>query len=283
MSWELFQKIVEQLRCFPRPLKRIQFIGLGEPLLNARLSQMIAELNHLRLFEKQVVVYSNGLLLDEKMTHALVTAGLTRLYISLQGLSAEQYKKNADVVVDFPQFLNQIRYFYGHRDNTKLHIKIIDALLEADDEARFYKMFGDICDEIFIEHLGLLQPAMVDVLSGVVDKRLNLYGQPLKNREVCPFAFYALQIDADGRLYPCPPAGVLPSFALTNISEMTLREFWDGRKRNDFLTQMLKKGRQSIEGCNICSSWNCINSDSDYLDTDREILLQRLQGRETVG
>ncbi|GHV47011.1 radical SAM protein [Synergistales bacterium] len=279
MSWDMFMKIVDQLSAFPKPLKHIQFVGLGEPLLNPKTPEMVKVLMERGIVEKQLDVFTNGYLLNEDVAHRLIDAGLTRLRISLQGLDAESYKKNCGVDLDFQAFLKQIKYFYDNRGDTKLYLKIIDAMLAPGEEKIFYDMFGNICDEIFIEHLGSLQIDMQDELTSI-DESFSLYRETIKTKDVCPFAFYSFQINALGDLYPCTPAGLPPSFLMGNIQNTTIAEFWQGKRRKSFLMKMLRDGRYSIPVCKDCTCWSAINSDSDFLDNDRKLLLRRLTGED---
>jgi radical SAM protein with 4Fe4S-binding SPASM domain len=277
MEWNTFLKIVEQLKEFGRPMKRISFTGLGEPLVNPETPDMVKMLQEEKLAETQVDLYTNGYLLDEKMTRRLVDAKLTRLRISLQGLSSEQYQKNAGANVDFERLLRQIAYFYQHRGDTVLYVKIIDAQLDEGQEEEFHAHFGDICDEIFIEHLALAQPAMGDY-EGRTDNVRTMFGEIAQERAVCHFPFYYIQIDAEGSVFPCPPLGLPLSFSLGNINTMSLKEIWNGKAHKALLTSMLEGKRKEFSTCHTCQNFKCFTDDADNLDDHRQEILKRLRG-----
>jgi radical SAM protein with 4Fe4S-binding SPASM domain len=69
-------------------LERVVLHGLGEPLLNARLPEIIALLREHNIW---VLFNSNALLLNEKRGRALITAGLSELRISLDGATPGTY------------------------------------------------------------------------------------------------------------------------------------------------------------------------------------------------
>ncbi len=41
MDYDLFRKVIDDLRKFPEPLKMLRLAANGEPLLNKRLPEMI--------------------------------------------------------------------------------------------------------------------------------------------------------------------------------------------------------------------------------------------------
>ncbi|GHV38924.1 radical SAM protein [Synergistales bacterium] len=280
MSWELFLEIVRQLKAFEKPIKRIAFTGLGEPLANPQTPDMVKILHQEKLASVQLDIYTNGYLLDEDMTHRLVDAGLTRLRISLQGLNSEQYRTVAGVSIDFDRLVRQIRYFYEHRKDTILYVKIMDAQLAEGQESEFHAIFGDICDEIFVEHLALAQPAMGDY-AGRTDDARTMFGEIAKERAVCHYPFFYMQIDAAGNVYPCPPLGLPMEFSLGNVNKESLRNIWEGETREKLLFDLLEKSHYGVPVCNVCQNYRCFTDDADNLDDRREEITVRLKEKRS--
>jgi radical SAM protein with 4Fe4S-binding SPASM domain len=276
MEWETFLHIIDQLKKFDQPIRRIAFTGLGEPLVNRRTPDMVKILQQEHLASVQVDLYTNGYSLDEEMAHRLADANLTRLRISLQGLNDEQYKKVCGVEVNFKRLRDKIAYFYEHRGNTILYVKIMDAQLEAGQEKEFFDMFGDICDEIFIEHLALAQPAMGNY-EGHTDNARTMFGEIARERAVCHFPFFYLQIDAEGNVFPCPPLGLPRSFSFGSAGKTPLKEIWTGKLRHALLTSMLKGERKKLEMCDGCQNFKCFTDESDNLDEKKEEILRRME------
>jgi MoaA/NifB/PqqE/SkfB family radical SAM enzyme len=80
------RQIVEQAP----DLRRVVLHGLGEPLLNARLPEIIALLRARNIW---VLFNSNALLLNERRGRALIEAGLNELRISLDGATPGMYAR----------------------------------------------------------------------------------------------------------------------------------------------------------------------------------------------
>lgn len=276
LEYDTFLLLAEQASAFPNRFKQILFTGLGEPLLNPRTPDMIKELNRLKLSEK-VEMYTNGTMLTREMTKRLVDAGITRLRISIQGVTAEKYKKVCGIDVDFDNLVSNIQYFYENKGNSLLYIKIIDSCLDSeDDQKRFYDLFGNICNEIYIEHLVLSQPTMGNY-DGRVDESLTLYGEQMVDKNVCPLMFYVLQTDAVGNVFPCTPLGLPTPFSLGNINETTLLDIWHGEKLKHLRKLHLENKRSVVPVCGSCQNFLCITHDTDNLDSDAQDILERIK------
>lgn len=278
MDMELFDKIVKDIMAFPTPVKRVCFSGLGEPLMNPRLPQMIQKLRRAG-FSGRIDVISNGSLLTHELSDALIEAGLDRLQVSIQGLNTEQYVENCGVAVDVNQLIEELSYFHekAQGTNTTLFVKIIDAMLNSDaDKDRFFEMFGHTCDTIFVEHLVVMEQQMGDH-GGRTDHTRNLNGEYVEKRIVCGVMFYFLQVNIDGETFPCSTPGLPNSFSMGCAKEKTLQEIWNGQRRHGLMCKNLKDGYVTIPACSQCSSCIAIADDTEYLDDCREEMLERLQ------
>lgn len=277
LDYEIFLKIAHQASEFPVPCKRVLLTGLGEPLMNPRIPEMVAILRDLGVAEKYEI-FTNAYLLSHEMSDRLLDAGLTRLRISIQGLHAEKYEEVCGVKIDYDRLVDNIRYFYEHRGDCTVYIKIIDAGLDGKtDEDKFFSTFGDICDDIFIEHFVKAQPSMGDY-EKKADNEYTFYGEESKFREVCPYIFYTLQTDAVGNVFPCPPLGLPLSFSLGNVIDTTLLSIWNGEKLRNLQLGHLRKKRATIPVCGTCTQYMCFTPEEDNLDKDAEDLIQRING-----
>ena len=88
-------------------LERVFLHGIGEPLLNKELFEMIRYLKQRRVY---VLFNSNGVLLDKRKQHDLIQAGLDELRISLDAASAKGYRniRNSD---QFEQVVENLKSF----------------------------------------------------------------------------------------------------------------------------------------------------------------------------
>ena len=86
LSWPHFRQIVDQ---FP-VLERVLLHGIGEPLLNAELTRMIA---HLTARGARVLFNSNAISLSPARAVALIASGLDELRVSVDATTVETYAR----------------------------------------------------------------------------------------------------------------------------------------------------------------------------------------------
>lgn len=274
---ELFARFVEQSKKFPNKFKRVLLTGLGEPLMNKNIAKMVEMVNKAGISEK-IEMFTNAALLNHKLSDDLINAGLTKLRISTQGTDAAMYKKHSGVDIDFDKFVSEIKYFYEKsRGKCRIYIKIMEEeLRDASDREKFFNIFGNICDEIYVENLVRLQPVMGNY-EGKVEKinfTKTVYGEEAKIRDVCPYIFYILQIDSEGNCYPCCPLSLPLSFSIGNINDAPITEIWNGKKHKDIMISHLCGNKCDL--CKKCTNYLCFTPDEDNLDMHKEEILERL-------
>ena len=86
LSWENFLRIAEQ---FPK-MERAVLHGIGEPLINRNLPQMIA---HLKQRGVTTLFNTNATLLNEEWGRKLIESGLDEMRCSIDGAKTETYAK----------------------------------------------------------------------------------------------------------------------------------------------------------------------------------------------
>jgi MoaA/NifB/PqqE/SkfB family radical SAM enzyme len=84
LTWDDFLRIIAQ---FPN-MERAILHGIGEPLLNKQLPQMI---NHLKGLGVYVLFNTNATLLDDRWARRLIEAGLDELRVSIDGADPKTY------------------------------------------------------------------------------------------------------------------------------------------------------------------------------------------------
>lgn len=254
MDYDLYTKSIEEISGFPDKLKVLRFVGIGEPLLHKRLPDMIRYAVE-RDVANVVEILTNASLLTPELSDSILTAGLTRLVVSLQGTTGERYREVSGVNIDFEKFVGNLRYFFENKGKVQMYVKIVDTALHGeDDEERFYQVFGDICDTMAVEHT-------VPIHSGVEYEGilkagttpLTQFGLPVTEVQICPQPFFTLQINPDGKIVPCY------SFEYPEImgdcNRQSIPEIWNGAKFHHFRRTMLD-GIKSA--CKVCSSCNII-------------------------
>ena len=278
MKLGLYKKIIDDLQEFSPSgssveiLKALHFAGLGEPLMHPNIVEMVCYAKE-RKVARVVDIVSNGALLTKEMIDGLVAAGLDRIRISLQGLDADMYKDMSDVVIDFEQFRSNLRYFYEHRGNTKIYIKIMDVSLKERSEAEFLDLFADFADDVAVEKLC---PLVDDIdYEGDFSQEEFIYtmnGNLVKNAEICPQPFYTMQINPAGECIPC--CTIERPLSVGNCVEQPLREIWSGTMLNMFRRKQLERKKNEFPVCRKCTQYKYGMFPEDILDDDAEKILE---------
>lgn len=252
MSYELFEKAVEQLEEFNGEIKVINITGFGEPLLNPRIADMI-KLAKDKKVAQRIELVTNGSMLTPEMSDKLTKAGLDLIRISIQGLTKQAYKRISGVNIDMNRYLENLLYLYKNKGNTKIYIKMLGETLESSEtEEDFYNMFGECCDNIAIEHLVPVMPG-VDY-SKVTDTNITtgMVGYKNDNIFACPRAFYMLTVNTDGLVRPC--CNYDPPIIIGDITKERLLDIWNGKKMREFRVNQLKNGIKSNLVCKECQT-----------------------------
>jgi radical SAM protein with 4Fe4S-binding SPASM domain len=248
MDFDLFQKVVDDLAQFPEKIKVLRFVGIGEPLLHPKIVDMIRLASETGVADV-IELITNASLLKPDASAALVSAGLNRLVVSLQGTSGAKYSEVCGKTLDFDAFVKNLRHFYDHRSDCHVYLKIVDAALDGpEDEQRFFDLFGNICDTIAVEQA-------VPIHSGIPfnktlqHKDRTQFGLPLSEVAICPQPFFTLQVNPDGKVVPCY------SFEYPGImgdcNQETLQEIWSGEIFRQFRLRWLDG--LMAEPCQQCS------------------------------
>jgi radical SAM protein with 4Fe4S-binding SPASM domain len=155
LSLEEVVKITDQLP----ELEKIFLHGIGEPLLNKELLEII---RHLKGRDGYVLFNSNGILLSGQRQHGLIRAGLDELRISLDAASAQGYQKirNSD---KFEQVIENLRSFiFLQKQQRVTHPKLSLWILGTKDNISelpgFVKLAAEIgIGEVYLQRLVYFQ------------------------------------------------------------------------------------------------------------------------------
>lgn len=285
MKMDLFKKTVDDLKDFPDRIKKIKIGNHGEPTMHPDLPKHIKYARDSNVADI-IEVFTNGSKLNPKLNRELVDAGLQRINISLEGLSSERYLKVAKAKINWDEFLANIKDLYDYsRKNGDLviYVKVVNNAselngktvfsLSEDEKKYFYKTFGNIADEVYIEKI---VPQWAETQE---DKQNELeytgmYDQKtVKYKKVCPFIFMYLHINHDGIVSPCTldwPREV----AIGDASKNTASEIWNGKKLKDLQIAQLKGERDQIKFCKDCSApMVCCD---ENLDNNTDNLLNKI-------
>jgi radical SAM protein with 4Fe4S-binding SPASM domain len=263
MEVSLFDKIVHDLAAFPDKIRKVK-IGLhGEPTLHPGLTTMIRHLESHAVTDV-IELFTNAALLKPELNVALIDSGVDRINISLEGLTREKYREVTGANVDMDDLQKNIQHLYGIRKECRLYIKLVDIGLTEDDKRKFYEMFGDCCDEIYIEHV---VPQWAEIDAGKAGAT-GMYGQKIpRYKHVCPFLFMYMHFNYDGTVSGCT-LDWAREVLIGDVARESAIEIWNGRKLKELQKLHLMKKRKSIPFCDTCQAPMvcCLEDLDDYCE-----------------
>ncbi len=223
----------------------------------------------------QVDTTTNAALLDPKTGLALIEAGLDRINISINGLSDESYRSFTRRKVSFERLVDNVRRFYEQRKNCLVCVKMVGDNLPKEEHERFLHIFGDISDRIFIEHIAPCWPTF-EMTEVTPNMSVGIYGQDIHEVEVCPYIFYSMSINSDGRVSLCF-LDWARRMIIGDARSQSLKDIWNGKTLRNYQRMHLAKNRRSHAVCGTCGQLS--HGFPDDIDSFADILLKRLEGK----
>ncbi len=173
MSTATFGRVLDGLRKLappPRPAPEVFFGGYGEPLAHPAIVEMVAAAKGLG---GAVELITNGTLLDERMSRALIGAGLDRLWVSLDGAHAESY---ADVRLgaELPDVLANVQRFRhlrpsGHNPLPRIGVSFVAMRSNVGDFPELLSLATDLgAGDVLVTNL---LPHTADMLDEILYRR----------------------------------------------------------------------------------------------------------------
>ena len=272
MNFELFKKIVDDISKFDKSIKVLRLYKDGEPLLNPRLAEMIKYAKESRCADR-IDTTTNGILLNPKTNIDIIEAGLARINISIEGVNAKQYLEFSKCKIDFENLVANVRHLYENKKQCEIIVKICGDILSEDDKNKFYEIFGNISDGIYVEHVMACWPEFE--LKGVeVNQEVSLYGQQIKEVTVCPYVFYSFSINSDGSVSACF-LDWSRKLIIGDVKHESVMNIWKGSRLLDYQKMFLTRKRKEHMVCRNCGQMS--HGQPDDIDRYAEMLLNRLR------
>ena len=278
MKMDVFKKAIDDLAEFDKPIKVLRLYKEGEPLLNKKFPEMIRyakQSGHIEYIDTT----TNGEPLNPELTIKIIEAGLDKINISVDGLSDEQFAEFTKTKVNFEKYVEKIRFLYENRGNCEITIKTPGDLLNDDDKKRFYDIFGNYCDRIFIENFAPCWPEFdVEERMGITIQE-GIYQNPLQNIQTCPYIFYAMSVNSDGTVSICF-LDWARKLLIGDTKKQSLREIWHGNEMLKHQLAHLSGKRKENPTCGDCGQLtHCL---PDNIDPFANQLFEKLSQKQAM-
>jgi radical SAM protein with 4Fe4S-binding SPASM domain len=277
LTLDKFKHIISQ---FPF-LRIIRLYGIGEPLNNPRIAEMVKICKSKNIYTEFV---TNGTLLNEKRSGELIDSGLDKLLISLDSIHPENYE-SVRKGAKFRKVIENVKGFIHKRKSlgkSQPSVGVVVVLMNRNKQE-----LAEIID--FVYHLGvdsilikglntayLEQPGNLqydgeefeEVFSLREDFKskgfdIQLSAPHKKKEERCHWPWTSVFLTVNGDITPCCNCPDSAKLSFGNIFQQPFLEIWNSRKYRDFRSTFRK------EMPAICRS--CPDYSFDYLARERQI------------
>lgn len=250
-------------------LEQLHLQGIGEPLTNPYLAEMIAKA---RARGITVGVITNGTLLDRDKGEAMIRAGLSNITISLDSANAENYqtiRKGAD----FEEVTRNIRDFVALRKSLGSPTPWIGIMMVAmNNNIREIEEMTLLANRLGVDALTVkgLNPVVAPELkidagrrdlakpesgNNVLRPEFRVNLAYLENSPVlrCRWPWMAVYVTAEGYVTPCCNCPDARQVSFGNLFQQPFRSIWNNASYRAFRNE-LRDGKPEV--CVPCPDWH---------------------------
>jgi radical SAM protein with 4Fe4S-binding SPASM domain len=276
MSFEIFEKLINDMKGFSRKVELIRYCGTGENLLNKNFCQMV-EIARLSGVAKKQELITNGLLLTPQIAKKIAPF-LDRIIISLEGLSDNDYFEvagmKANKNLNFSNLVNNIAELYKVRGDCEVHLKCHNHAVNSEEKFQeFLKIFRPITDRVFVENLASIWPEVSAEQSNLGIDAGTRWKTEAVSKRVCVQIFKSMLVNANGEVVPC-----CVDFKRVNkigdIRDESIVDIWFGRKMRTLQERHLCGLKDQTRPCSECTMNDY--GDPDNIDIQSIEVLDRL-------
>lgn len=218
MNWDLYTKIVDEAAEIG--VSAIKLNWRGEPTMNPRLADMVRYAKEKNILD--VMINTNAVRLDEKLSRELIEAGLDKIFFSVDSIDPEKYEqirigaKYEDVIANIKLF-SELNEEAGHPVYIRVQKVSMNDTNQENEE--FKAFFSKYVDQIsFGDYIPYGERG---------------YGKEVKREGKFPFAcaqlWQRLLISWDGECHICC-ANSVDELTVGNIAESSIKDIWNSEE-----------------------------------------------------
>jgi radical SAM protein with 4Fe4S-binding SPASM domain len=273
MKLDVFQKVVDDLGEFGKPIKVLRLYKDGEPFLNKRLADMVGYAKRAKHIE-YIDTTTNGTFLSPDRVGPVLEAGIDKINISVDGMTEETYRQFTGFKFDFIKFVENVKWLYANKGHCEIVVKIPGELITEAQRQEFLDTFGDHCDRIFVENFAPCWPEFdIEAHTGITITK-GIYQQDIGSTDTCPYIFYGYSVNADGLVSSC----FLDwgrKLVIGDVRQQSMKQIWNSPQMNALRLQHLEGRRMQNAVCGNCGQLShCL---PDNIDAHRAVLLERFK------
>lgn len=263
MKWELLTKIIDEISENNKNV-RVWMVFFGDPFVIKQTKPSIFDMVRYAKYKglTDVVLNSNGCLMDKDAAMKLLECGLDAIYFGLDAISPETYAK-LRVGGDYNKTVNNILTLLDlkeklNSDHPKVFVQYVEMEENMDEKEDFIKFWTQF--DVTIK----IRPKLS--WAGSIDAPNLILGN--KERWPCHWLMQSMSIVDDGRVVLCP-VDLNANVVVGDVNEETLKNIWQN--------QLKAYRKLHIEGrydelptmCRDCRDWQSARSDYYSMDSEK--------------
>jgi MoaA/NifB/PqqE/SkfB family radical SAM enzyme len=256
MSVDLLRSVLDR---YPNVV-RVPLIGLGEPLLNPQLFDLVTECTKRRMIADTI---SNGYTLDAFIPD-IVSSDIDRICVSINGHTADEFHRmTGNPGVDYSRILRNVEALVRRRANKRSSLRIDLSFIIDSTNYLHMKDMIEVAEGLRVDDVYLAQfipsphpgftpqerclfsddQEVVEELALLMSKKYRchvrwpyLLRRPGGERTICRWPFSMIRVDGTGNVGGCP-------MALHNMRENGTiydRDPWNNQYFRDLRSRHLK-------------------------------------------
>ncbi|MEC8957772.1 MAG: radical SAM protein [Nitrospinota bacterium] len=264
MKLEQFKSVIDRLGKY---LQSVNLYSWGEPLLHKSLADMI---RHATMTHKIRTITSVHLgNLSEEQVEGLVTSGLDKLIVSIDGATQEVYEKYR-VGGDIEKVFNNMRRLIEAKKNHKSNLNVVWNFLVMKQNEHQMDLARERAKEIGVEiTFGLMRTNLKDDILGKVEDNIekdaqwipenpdyNPYDLEKKKRKnpitFCKRPWMETFVNWNGDVFPCGCVVTEAKYSMGNVFEKDFKEIWNGEKYIAARKELLDQPNDLETICHLC-------------------------------
>ncbi|GAB6189233.1 radical SAM protein [Marinitoga arctica] len=255
MSWDLYKKIIDEI-AIENSSTRVWMTFFGEGLMLRDLDERVSYAKRKGL--KDVVLNSNGNLLNERWSERLIRAGLDVLYVGIDAFDEDTYKKirvNGNLnnvvkgVLKYKELLDKI----GTK-NQKIFVQFVEMSENEKELENFIKFWNK-------HDIPVKVRPKVSWAGKVEAKNLKDY----EFRLPCNWAMNTMNISDQGKVCMCA-VDLNCEVIFGDIRLNSIKEIWNTTLKEFRLKHLERRWSELPDLCKNCKDWQ--SSYASYIDPE---------------
>jgi molybdenum cofactor biosynthesis enzyme MoaA len=250
MSMELFEKFVDEVKCYKDWIDTICLNRDGEPTLDRYLVKRVKLLKEANI--KKVTFSTNAQLLTSELSQELLDSRLDDIMISVDSIHKETFEE-IRVKLSFEKVLANVLEFIRLRDagnyKTTIRIRAIKLEKNQDELDEWLKFWNDKIGKIDRAYI------MPEHSWGNQSYEEQEAKKQFYSNIACISPFSTMVMHVDGTIGLCG-CDYKAFYKLGDFKIMSLQEIWQGEKYKQVRFNHYNKKRNEIPLCQGCDIWD---------------------------